>query len=93
MKSTIAETGLNYIFCTTQGDATLLLRALLDAQLPAGSAAFGWIYDPEVVDQCFLAGVGRSIDISLGGKADPTLGEEKQHNLYQLSSTAIKSGD
>jgi len=56
------------------GDATLLLRALLAAELPAGTACFGWIYDPEVLDQVFAAGVGATVDISLGGKADASLG-------------------
>ena len=56
------------------GDATLLLAALLAADLPAGTVCFGWIYDPAVLAQCFDAGVGATIDVSLGGKADPTLG-------------------
>lgn len=56
------------------GDATLLLSALLAADLPAGTACFGWIYDPAVLEQCFEAGVGATVDISLGGKADASLG-------------------
>jgi toxic protein SymE len=56
------------------GDATALLRALLDAGLPAGTACFGWVYDPEVLAECFAAGVGVSIRVSLGGKADASLG-------------------
>lgn len=69
---------------TGQGDATLLLQALIDADLPPGTAAFGWIYDPEVLEQCFDAGIGRSIDVSLGGKADPTLGKAINHQ-YKTS--------
>lgn len=80
MKSTIAASGSKCNILTRQGDATLLLRALLDAQLPPGTAAFGWVYDPEVLDQCFAAGVGQSIGVSLGGKADPTLGKAHHHD-------------
>ena len=56
------------------GDSTVLLSALLDAELPPGTACFGWIYDPEALERCFAAGVGATIDISLGGKADASLG-------------------
>ena len=48
------------------GDATHLLRALVEAEL---HACFSHIYDPDVVDQAHEAGVGAIIDISLGAKS------------------------
>ena len=56
--------------CGAPGDSTHLLRALLDAELDAGVACFGWMYDPEVLQQCFDAGVGAKIDVVLGGKLE-----------------------
>ncbi len=52
----------------TPGDATHLLRALIDAHLPEGSACFGSIFDAETVQQAIAAGVGATINVSLGGK-------------------------
>jgi microcystin degradation protein MlrC len=50
------------------GDATHLLRAMLDAKLER--AAFGFIRDPEVVEAAYRAGVGETIEVELGGKSD-----------------------
>jgi microcystin degradation protein MlrC len=60
----INETGDN-TGCGAPGDSTHLLRALLDARLDAGVACFGWMYDPDVLKQCFEAGVGAKIDVVL----------------------------
>ena len=58
------------------GDATHLLRAMLAAapRLPPGSCAFSGVIDPTTVEQAHAAGVGASITIELGGKADPDTG-------------------
>jgi microcystin degradation protein MlrC len=55
------------------GDGTHLLRAMLDARLE--KACFGFIVDAEVAAQAHAAGVGRDIEISLGGKTDDLHGE------------------
>ena len=57
--------------CGAPGDSTHLLRAILDAELPAGTACFSTIYDPETAAQAHEAGVGAEIAVSLGGKLDP----------------------
>jgi microcystin degradation protein MlrC len=54
------------------GDSTGLLRAMLDANLE--SAAFSALYDPESVSACEAAGEGAEIELSLGGKCEPSLG-------------------
>ncbi|BCW42664.1 microcystinase C (plasmid) [Arthrobacter sp. StoSoilB3] len=50
------------------GDATHLLRALVEAET---DACFSHIYDPDVVEQAHKAGVGAIIDIFLGAKSGP----------------------
>jgi microcystin degradation protein MlrC len=50
------------------GDATHLLRAMIDSQLE--EACFAFIADPGVVAQAHAAGVGATIKASLGGKYD-----------------------
>ncbi|WP_243297842.1 M81 family metallopeptidase [Bacillus litorisediminis] len=57
----------------TPGDGTYLLRALLEEKVE--KACFGFIYDPEVVDIAFRAGVGTNIEVMLGGKTDDLHGE------------------
>lgn len=52
----------------TPGDATHLLRAMLDAKLE--SACFSFIYDPETAAQAHAAGTGATIQVRLGGKYD-----------------------
>jgi microcystin degradation protein MlrC len=54
------------------GDATALLKALLDASV--GNACFGPIVDPQTVFQLQGAGIGDRVDVHLGGKTDPRLG-------------------
>ena len=56
-----------------QGDSTHLLRAMIAAELPAGSACFSTIYDPEVATQAHAAGVGATMEVQLGGKLDPDM--------------------
>jgi microcystin degradation protein MlrC len=49
------------------GDATTLLKALLDHK------ADGWVmtlYDPEAVEQCVQAGIGATLSLQVGGHTD-----------------------
>ena len=63
----------------TPGDGTHLLRAFLEADVPA---AFGFIYDPEVAQQAKEAGVGATIHCKLGGKTDRFNGEPLELDAY-----------
>ncbi len=51
------------------GDATVLLRAMIAAELR--DAAFGAIWDPKTAAQAVAAGVGARIAVRLGGWIDP----------------------
>jgi microcystin degradation protein MlrC len=62
------------------GDGTHLLRAMLDAKLT--NACFGFVVDAEVAAQAHRAGVGSTIDASLGGKYDALHGEPLALNVY-----------
>lgn len=62
------------------GDGTHLLAAMLDAQLK--NACFGFIVDAEVATQAHEAGVGATINISLGAKYDDLHGEPLELNAY-----------
>jgi microcystin degradation protein MlrC len=50
------------------GDSVELLRFLLKEQ--ARPAALALVRDPEVVDECFRAGIGATVEVELGGKTD-----------------------
>ena len=65
------------------GDGTHLLRAMLDAELE--NACFGFIVDPEVASAAHAAGVGRTIDVRLGGKTDDLHGEPLPLSVYVKS--------
>lgn len=54
------------------GDATFILRAILEAKI--SNVVFATIYDPAVVDEAHLAGLGKTIAINLGGKFGPLSG-------------------
>lgn len=54
------------------GDATVLLSAMIAADLP--NAAFHAICDPAAVREAQAAGVGNTVTLQLGGKADPAVG-------------------
>lgn len=62
------------------GDGTHLLRAMLEAEL--ANACFGFVVDAQVAEQAHRAGVGSSIDVSLGGKYDDLHGEPLALNVY-----------
>lgn len=54
------------------GDATRLMEALLDAQLPG--TLVGLIHDPESAREAIAAGVGQELDLRVGGKTDERFG-------------------
>lgn len=54
------------------GDATNLLRAILDAGLD--NVGFHAIRDPQAVLEAQAAGVGNTVTLDLGGKVDPAMG-------------------
>lgn len=56
----------------TYGDATNLLRAMIEAKLE--NAVVAPLFDPETVDAAFAVGVGVVARFSLGGKCDPRFG-------------------
>ncbi len=67
------------------GDATHLLRALLEARVE--TSCYGFIYDPEVAKQAHAAGVGATIDAELGGKHGDLGGKPLQVSGYVKSLT------
>lgn len=67
------------------GDATHLLRAMLDAQLER--ACFAFMNDPEVVLEAVRAGPGAIVDIKLGGKHDELHGEPIVARAYVKAIT------
>ncbi|WP_316151526.1 M81 family metallopeptidase [Cupriavidus sp. BIC8F] len=66
----------------TPGDGTHLLRALLDANPPAGTCCFASINDAAVVAQAQRAGVGTTIRVSLGGKQGRFQGPPIEADAY-----------
>ena len=67
------------------GDATHLLKAMLDARLE--NATFGHIYDPEVARIAHVAGVGATINVALGGKHCGIAGPPVQVEAYVKTLT------
>lgn len=64
----------------TPGDATHVLRALIEAEPARG--CFGFIYDPAVAQQAHNAGAGSTIEVSLGGKHDDLHGAPLDLTVY-----------
>ncbi len=54
------------------GDATGLLKGMLDAKLK--DAAFANMYDPDAAAACAQAGEGAEVSVTLGGRLDPSTG-------------------
>jgi len=54
------------------GDSTFLLAGMIEAGLE--NAAFATICDAEAAAQLVAAGEGATVDVTLGGKVDPTYG-------------------
>ena len=67
------------------GSGTHLLRALLAANQP--KTAFGFIWDPETAAQAHTAGVGATIEVSLGGFTDILHGAPVAATAYVKSLT------
>ena len=51
-------------------DGTVILKEMIDAGLK--NAVVAQIYDPESLELCHKAGVGHTVDLTLGGKYGPT---------------------
>lgn len=68
------------------GDATALLRALIDAGVE--NAAFGSIRDAEAAAALIEAGVGADVTIDVGGKVDPRFGGPP----LRLTGTVVHAG-
>ena len=66
--------------CGGPGDGTHLLRALLDRAAPG--VVFSGIRDPDVVRRAHEAGVGATIEITLGGKTDKLHGTPIECSAY-----------
>ena len=64
----------------TPGDATHVLRALVDSGVER--ACFGFIYDPEVAQQAHDAAPGSTIEVRLGGKHDELHGAPLEVSAY-----------
>lgn len=64
----------------TPGDGTHLLREMLGAGLER--ACFGFIVDAEVAEHAHKVGIGRTIEVSLGGKYDDLHGEPIKLTAY-----------
>lgn len=71
----------------TPGDATHLLRALLEANPPANTCCFASINDRAVVEQAVRAGVGSTIRVSLGGKLGRFQGAPVEADAYVKAIT------
>lgn len=54
-------------------DSTGLLRSMIEADLE--DAVFSALYDPECVAACKAVGEGNEIELEIGGKCEPSLGE------------------
>ncbi len=67
------------------GDGTHLLRAMIEARLE--NSCFAFISDPEVVAAAIAAGVGRTIEVKLGGKHDDLHGAPIAVNAVVRSIT------
>jgi microcystin degradation protein MlrC len=67
------------------GDGTYLLRAMLEADLR--EACYAAVCDPAVVRQSHEAGVGKTIQITLGGKTDEMHGAPIEANAYVKALT------
>lgn len=66
------------------GDGTHLLRALLDRK-PGAKACFGFVVDAETAALAHRAGVGKTIDILLGGRTDTLHGAPIAAQAYVKS--------
>ena len=68
----LSDTG-DSVFGGATGDSTVVLRELVRQQVP--QLALVPIVDPQVVKICWEAGVGSTLDLTIGGKLDPVFGK------------------
>lgn len=71
----------------TPGDGTQLLRAMIEADLTESEACFSMIADPAVVRQAIDAGVGKAMEVSLGGKRGARQGEPIRGQAHVMAVT------
>ena len=69
----------------TPGDGTHLLQEMINSNL--NDACFGFIYDPETVQSAIQAGVGSTLNVSIGGKTDSLHGDPVKTAAYVKSVT------
>lgn len=68
------------------GDTPGLLRALLAAR-PSVPTVFGFFWDPELVRRAQVAGIGATINVSLGGRVSDKFGAPIAANAQILTLT------
>lgn len=68
------------------GDATLVLAALLEADLPG--TVVGALYDPQTARECIALGVGRQGTFRVGGKTDARYGGGPVEVTGQVSAVS-----
>ena len=69
------------------GDATNLLKAMLDEKLD--DACFGAVRDGEAAAELVKAGIGATVTLAVGGKTDPDFGGPP----LELTGTVVHAGD
>jgi len=67
------------------GDATHLLRAMIEADLER--ACFGFVFDPAAVEQAIAAGVGNRAQLAIGGHHDELHGAPIDVEAYVVGIT------
>ncbi|WP_236694085.1 M81 family metallopeptidase [Sporosarcina globispora] len=82
----LADISDNPLSCGS-GDTTDLLREMVQVNIPG--TLFGGLYDPESIEVCRKAGVGKNVLLSLGGKVSPEFGESVQ---VEATVVAISNG-
>ncbi|ULT54996.1 M81 family metallopeptidase [Neobacillus drentensis] len=81
----LADISDNPLSCGS-GDTTELLRELVMLDIP--DILFGGLYDPQSLELCRKAGVGKKVWLSLGGKVSPEFGEP-----VQVEATVVALSD
>jgi microcystin degradation protein MlrC len=81
----LADISDNPLSCGS-GDTTELLLEMVKMNIP--DTMFGGLYDPESIEACRKAGVGKKVLLSLGGKVSPEFGEP-----VQVEATVVALSD
>lgn len=69
----------------TPGDGTHVLRALLEADI--ADSCFGFVFDPAAVAAATEAGVGATVELSIGGRHGPLHGDPIEVKAYVRALT------